>query len=59
MDFYPLYKRRGAKKSVACLLVEDGIPLVDPGKLQERARAFHTMLNSLDPADAGTSQVLW
>ncbi|CAM2112531.1 unnamed protein product [Caretta caretta] len=42
--FYALQKRKGAKKHVTCLLVEDGTPLTDPEEMRGRARAFYANL---------------
>ncbi|CAM2105589.1 unnamed protein product [Caretta caretta] len=57
--FYPLEKKRGAKKHVTCLLVEDGTPLTDLVKMCGRARAFYAGLFSLDPTDPTACRVLW
>ncbi|CAM2098309.1 unnamed protein product [Caretta caretta] len=50
--FYAMEKRRGAKKHVTCLLVEDGTPLTDLEEMCGRARAFYANLFSPDPTDA-------
>ncbi|CAM2114723.1 unnamed protein product [Caretta caretta] len=57
--FYALEKRRGAKKHVTCLLVEDGTPLIDPEEMCGRARAFYANLFSPNPTDADARRVLW
>ncbi|CAM4574698.1 unnamed protein product [Lepidochelys kempii] len=57
--FYALEKRRGAKKQVTCLLVEDGTPLTDLVEMCWRVRAFCASLFSLDPTDPNACRVLW
>ncbi|CAM2096653.1 unnamed protein product [Caretta caretta] len=56
--FYALEKRRGAKKHVTCLLVEDRTPVTDQEEMCGRARAFYTSLFSLNLTDADACRVL-
>ncbi|CAM2102608.1 unnamed protein product [Caretta caretta] len=53
---YFLEKKKRGAKSITCLLAEDGTPLTDPEKMQERTRAFY--LFSPDPPDANACRLL-
>ncbi|CAM2118672.1 unnamed protein product [Caretta caretta] len=57
--FYTLEKKRGAKKHVTCLLVEDSTPLTDPAEMCGRARAFYVGLFSPYLTDPNACRVLW
>ncbi|CAM2106848.1 unnamed protein product [Caretta caretta] len=57
--YYAVEKRKGAKKHVTCLLVEDVTPLTDPEKMRGRARAFYASLFSPDPTNTEAHRVLW
>ncbi|CAM2096251.1 unnamed protein product [Caretta caretta] len=57
--FYALEKRRGAKKHVTFLLVEDETLLMDLKEMRGRASTFYANLFSLDPTDTNAHRVLW
>ncbi|CAM2106430.1 unnamed protein product [Caretta caretta] len=57
--FYAMEKKRGAKKHILCLLVQDGTPLMDLVEMRGRARDFYAGLFSLDPTNAEACAVLW
>ncbi|CAM4697947.1 unnamed protein product [Caretta caretta] len=57
--FYALEKRRGVKKHVTCLLVEDSTPLTDAAEMCGRARSFDAGLFSPDLTDPNACRVLW
>ncbi|CAM2096308.1 unnamed protein product [Caretta caretta] len=57
--FYSLEKKRGAKKHVTCLLLEDGTLLTDPAEMCERAENFYAHLFSPDPTNPTACRVLW
>ncbi|CAM2112639.1 unnamed protein product [Caretta caretta] len=53
------WRKRGTKKHITCLLVENSTHLLDLMEMWEEAWAFYASLFSPDLTDADVCRVLW